>query len=101
MASRFVACTPLSVECSSKGVHCRVDDAWLYVVELDFRQSVALDSHSLKCERASGPSHGDDGGGDALQGISFSEGDRSSSIQSERFRAGVDRHNVDTIPGGF
>jgi hypothetical protein len=29
---------------------------------------------SLKCERTSGPSHVDDGGGDALQGISFSVG---------------------------
>jgi hypothetical protein len=52
---------------------------------------VALSSlvpYSLKCERASGPSHVDDGGGDALQGILFLEGDRSSPVQSERFRAG-------------
>jgi hypothetical protein len=65
---------------------------------------VALSSlvpYSLKCERASGPSHVDEGGGDALQGISYSSGDRSSPVQSERFRAGVDRHNVDTISGGF
>jgi hypothetical protein len=40
------------------------------------------------------------GGGDALQRIS-SEMDRSSPVQSERFRAGSDRHNVDTDPGGF
>jgi hypothetical protein len=55
---------------------------------------VALSSlvpYSLKCERASGPSHVDDGGGDALQGSSFSELDKSSPVQSERFRGGVDQ----------
>jgi hypothetical protein len=62
---------------------------------------VALDSHSLKCERASGPSHVVDGGGDALQGISPLSEDGSSPLQSERFRAGVDRHNVDSVSGGF
>jgi hypothetical protein len=51
---------------------------------------VALSSlvpYSLKCERAFGPSHVDEGGGNALQGIPFSGMDRSSPIQSERFRA--------------
>jgi hypothetical protein len=58
---------------------------------------VALEPDSLKCERTSGPSHVEDGGGDALQRIS-SDMDRSSPVQSQRFRAGMDRHNVDTIP---
>jgi hypothetical protein len=52
---------------------------------------VALSSlvpYSLKRERAAGSSHVDDGGGDALQGISFREKDRSSPVQSERLRAG-------------
>jgi hypothetical protein len=52
---------------------------------------VALSSlvpYSLKCDRTSGPSHFDDGGGDALQGISIPMGDRSGPVQSERFRAG-------------
>jgi hypothetical protein len=63
---------------------------------------VALSSlvpYSLKCERTSGPSHVDDGGGDALQGISSFQVDRSSPVQSQRLRAGVDRHNVDTTFG--
>jgi hypothetical protein len=66
---------------------------------------IALDSDSdafyLKCERASGPSHVDDGGGDALQGDSFSKVNRGSWLQIERFRAGLDSHNVDTNSGGF
>jgi hypothetical protein len=61
---------------------------------------VALDSISLKCARTSGPSHVEEGGGDALQGFSL-DMDRSSPGQSERFRAEVDRHNVDTTLGGF
>jgi hypothetical protein len=52
---------------------------------------VALSSlvpYSLKCERAFGPSHVDDGSGDALLGISFSVEDRSSPVQSDGLRAG-------------
>jgi hypothetical protein len=60
---------------------------------------VALEPDPLKCEGTSGPSHVEDGGGDALQRISGdADMDRSSPIQDKRFRAGVDRHNVDTIP---
>jgi hypothetical protein len=44
-----------------------------------------LDEERLECERSSGPSHVKDGGGDALQVIQV---DRSSPVQSRRFRAG-------------
>jgi hypothetical protein len=62
---------------------------------------VALEPKFLKCERTSGPSHVDDGGGDALQGYPISGMDRSSPVQSQRFRVGLDGQNVDTIPEGF
>jgi hypothetical protein len=42
-------------------------------------------SCDLKCERSYRPSHVEDGGGDALQA---QELDRSSPVQSQRFRAG-------------
>jgi hypothetical protein len=44
-------------------------------------------SDSLKSERSYGPSHVEDGGGDALQGLSSFQGDRSGPVQSKRFRA--------------
>jgi hypothetical protein len=47
-----------------------------------------LSEEKERCRRALCSSHVVEGGGDALQGISFSEGDRSSPVQSERFRAG-------------
>jgi hypothetical protein len=48
---------------------------------------VDQNSDSLKCERSYGPSDVEDGGGDTLQGLSCFRGDRSSPVQSERFRA--------------
>jgi hypothetical protein len=59
---------------------------------------VALEPDPLKCERTSGPSHGEDRGGDALQRISRKLENRSSPVQSERFRAESDSHNVGTDP---
>jgi hypothetical protein len=44
-------------------------------------------SDFLKCERSYGPRHVEDGGGDALQGLSSFQEDRSSPIQFERFGA--------------
>jgi hypothetical protein len=43
-----------------------------------------LDEERLECERSSGPSHVEDGGGDGLQ---VDQVDRSSPVQSQRFRA--------------
>jgi hypothetical protein len=42
------------------------------------------DSSHLKCERSYGPSHVEEGGGDALQVYQV---DRSSPVQSQRFGA--------------
>jgi hypothetical protein len=50
-----------------------------------------------QCRRALCSSHVVDGGGVALQHISL-DMDRSNPVQSERFRAEMDRHNVDTMP---
>jgi hypothetical protein len=65
------------------------------------RSCVPYDPKKLgQCERTSGPSHVEEGGGDALQRKSQDK-DRSSRNRIQRFHAGTDRHNVDTIPGGF
>jgi hypothetical protein len=58
----------------------------------------ALKPDSLSCERTSGPSHVGEGGGDVAQRSSDDSEDRSSPAQSQRFRAGSDRHNVGTDP---
>jgi hypothetical protein len=67
---------------------CRTALCSSHVVEGGGVALSSLVPHSLKGDRTSGPSHVDDGGGDAVQGISFSMGDRSSPEQSQRLRAG-------------
>jgi hypothetical protein len=74
-----------------------------------------------QCERTNGPSHVEDGGGDALEPAPFccekplgpsrytgdatkrgsQDKDRSSPAQSLETRAELDRHNVDTNSEGF
>jgi hypothetical protein len=74
----------LDEEYGRSGLECERSSGPSHVEEGggDARQSG--DSSHLRCERSYGPSHVEDGGGDALQGDQV---DRSSPVQFHRFRA--------------
>jgi hypothetical protein len=67
--------------------------AWVYMSYVPYNLG--------QCERTSGPSHVEDGGGDAAQRssrLSRNLGDRSSPERYQRSRAGSNSHNVGTDP---